>query len=130
MAVRLALLLLLLAPAALADAGNRFPQPVRAGDLIGRKLIGAEEAQPLLGHVEGVRRGADGTLLVQVRTWSLLPWRDRTVLVPLGDVALLGEEVALTGLGSDRLSALPTGDAGQAVPPDEQIKVGLAKPFH
>ena len=129
MILRVAVLLLTFASPALADGADRFPQPVRAGDLVGRKLIGAEEAQPLLGHVEGVRRGGDGTLGVVVRTWSALPWRVRTVLVPVAAVSLLGEEVALTGLRPEQLDGLPA-DGGETVAPDEQIKVGLARPFH
>jgi hypothetical protein len=131
----LAILLALTSPpaatAAAERAANQFPQPVRAGDLIGRKLIGPKESQPLLGHIEGVTRRADGTALLLVRTSSLLPWAGRVVAVPVDGVALLGEEVALLGLTSEQLAALPDAAGSPTpIPPNDQIQVGLVKPFH
>ena len=135
----LAILLALALPAFAAgpakDAGarteNRFPQPVRAGDLIGRKLIGPQESQPLLGHVDGVTKQADGAIDLRVRTSTLLPWGGRTVEVPVNVVALLGEHVALMDLTPAQLAALP--DASQSslpVAPNDNVKIGVVRPFH
>lgn len=132
----LAILLALASPAcaasaAAATAADRFPQPVRVGDLIGRKLIGPKESQPLLGYIESVTRGADGAAALRVRTWSLLPWRGRVVEVPVQAVALLGEEIALLGLTPEQLAALPdAAGAPTPVPPNDRIDVGLVRPFH
>ncbi len=129
--VFLALAMLGTTPALADGPGNRFPQPVRAGDLPGRELLAPEESQPLLGHVAAVTRRADGTLALRIRTSSLLPWAGRTVEVPLDAVALLGEHVALLGLTPSQLAALPDAAPGRdPVPPDERIRVGLVKPFH
>ena len=50
------------APSASADApigaANRFPQPVRTLDLIGRKLLEPKESQPLLGRVNATLQTA------------------------------------------------------------------------
>lgn len=109
---------------------NRFPQPVRAGDLIGRKLIGPTEAQPLLGRVTGVAQGPDGAPALRIRTASLLPWGGRVIEVPVASVALLGELVALMDLTPAQLAARPQAQDAAPVPPDAMIPVGLVRPFH
>lgn len=109
---------------------DRFAQPVRVGDLIGQKLIGPDESQPLLGHVEAVERRADGSVVIRVKTWSLLPWGGKTVHVPLEAVSFLGPQLALTGLTEAQLAALPEARSDAPVSADETIRVGLVKPFH
>ena len=140
----LALILPLLAPpaafaqtpgpapaAAEAAAGKRFPQPVRVGDLVGRQLLEPIEAQPVLGRVEGVTRGADGALALVVRIGGVLGIGGRSVAVPVAAVALLGEHVALLDLKPDELRALPTASSDAArLGLDERIRVGLVRPFH
>ena len=113
-----------------ASAASRYPQPVRAGDLIGRDLLAPQESQPVLGHVEGVERAAGGDIALLVRTWSWLPWGGRTVAVPASAVALLGEHVALMDLSPQQLAALPNATPAPAVLPDQQIEIGVVRPFH
>ncbi len=129
MPTRLAALMLLLAPACWA-AEDHFPQPVRVGDLIGRKLIGPSEAQPLLGRVEGVDRGPAGALALRVHTGGLVPIGGHSVDVPLDQVALLGELVALQHLTEAQLDALPAAGPASPVSADETVKIGLVRPFH
>ena len=129
MGLRLALCLLLAAPA-FAQAVDRFPQPVRVGDLIGRKLIGSKPSQPLLGHVRGVDRRPDGTAALRIETTSLLPWGGRVVDVPIAVVALLGEHVALMDLTSAQLDALPDSEQAAPVPSQDHLRIGLVRPFH
>ncbi|MCJ2052941.1 hypothetical protein [Methylobacterium sp. J-070] len=133
------------APEMAGRAANRFPQPVRVGDLAGRLLLQPEEAQPVLARVTGLVRGADGGPALVVRLdgtlglgWLGLRWVDwrgfgsRSVAVPAEAVAVLGEHVALMGLTPERLHALPTFTPGSApeIPPDETIRLGIVRPFH
>jgi hypothetical protein len=133
------------APDMAGRAADRFPQPVRVGDLPGRFLLQPKESQPVLGRVTGLVRRNDGGTDVIVRidgalglTWlGLRPvaWGgvgSRLVAVPVEAVALLGEYVALMGLTPERLRALPTVAAGSAtaIPPDETLRIGIVRPFH
>ncbi|MEE7506829.1 hypothetical protein [Methylobacterium mesophilicum] len=133
------------APEMAGRAADRFPQPVRVGDLPGRFLLQPEESQPVLGRVTGLVRRDDGGTAVIVRldgalglTWlGLRPvaWSGigpRLVAVPVEAVALLGEHVALMGLTPERLHALPTFAPGSAtaIPPDETLRIGIVRPFH
>ncbi len=128
-----------------ARAAQRFPQPVRAGTLLGRALLQPVEWQPILGRVAGLARGADGATALVVGLdgrfglgWlglRGLEWSGigpRQVAVPVGAVALLGEHVALMGLTPEQLRALPTfrSDATAPVGPDETLRVGIVRPFH
>ncbi len=141
LAILASILPLLGPPAALAQTSapaagepavdNRFPQPVRVGDLVGRQLLEPTEAQPVLGRVEGVTRAADGTLALVVRVGGVLGVGGHPVAVPVAAVALLGEHVALMDLKPDALRALPTAAANAAqLGPEERIQVGLVRPFH
>jgi len=132
------------APEMAGHAADRFPQPVRVGDLPGRFLLQPEESQPVLGRVTGLVRRDDGAAVI-VRLDGVLglnrlgfepvAWSgvgSRLVAVPIEAVALLGEYVALMGLTPERLRALPTFVAGSAaaIPPDETLRVGIVRPFH
>jgi hypothetical protein len=113
-------------------AAQRYPQPVRVGDLIRRQVLRPVEQQNVLGRVAGVVRRENGAVLIVVETGGVLGFNTRPVAVPVEAVALLGEYVALVGLTPGQLGALPLFDpAGTApVPPDETIRVGLVRPFH
>lgn len=130
----IALFLLLAIPGIAAEpapgAAHRFPQPVRAGALIGRDLLAPIEAQPVLGRVQGVERRDESGYALLVRTRSLLPWGGRIVQVPTEDVALLGDFVVLVGITPAQLEALPQARPGSPVPPEQSIQIGLARPFH
>ena len=111
---------------------TRFPQPVRVGDLLGRLVLAPAEQQPVLGRVAGIVRQSDGgtNVVIAVSRWFGL-WA-RPVAVPLDAVGLLGEHVVLLDVTPDQLSDAPSYAAPPAaeVPPDDIIRVGLAKPFH
>jgi hypothetical protein len=119
------------------QAAQRFPQPVRVGDLIHRQVLRPVEWQTVLGRVDGVARRSDGAVLVVVDArdagWrGALGLRARPVAVPSDALALLGEHLALMDLTPEQFRALPTFDpAGTApVPPDDTIRMGLVRPFH
>lgn len=121
------------ARAALAErAARRLPQPVRAGDLLGRQVLRPIEAQHVLGRVAALVRQPDGAVLVVVNAGGLLGFGTRPVAVPLEAVALLGEHVALMDLTPGQLRALPDfNPAGTLpVPPGDTLRVGLTRPFH
>ncbi len=115
-----------------AEAAQRFPQPVRVGDLIRRQVLRPVEQQNVLGRVAGIVRRPDGAVLFMVDVGGVFGFGARTVAVPVEAMALLGEYTALLGLTPAQLNALPTFDpAGSApIPPEDIIRVGLVKPFH
>ena len=112
------------------QASHRFPQPVRAGDLVGRRVLAPAESQPVLGRVvSAARNGSRLDLLVH--TGGVLGFGGRTVVVPMDAIGLLGEWVALLDIAPDQLGSLPVAGAEDVpVGADEIIRVGLAKPFH
>lgn len=119
---------------ALKRAAATWPQPVRAGDLARRYLIGPIEAQPVFGRVASpalVRRD-DGTLLMAIDRGGLLGFGTTRVLVSLDDVAVMGEHVALVGLTPDMLGELASSPAGEGkpVPADTVVRMGIVGPFH
>ena len=113
-------------------AARRFPQPVRAGDLIGRQVLQPIEQQNVLGRVAAIMRQPTGAILVVVDVGGLLGFGARPVAVPVEATALFGEHVALLDLTPDQLRALPSFEPSSAaqVPADEVIRVGLTRPFH
>ena len=115
-----------------ARAARRFPQPVRAGDLIRRQVLRPIEAQDVLGRVASVVRRPDGAVLIVVSLGGVLGLGTRPVAVPVEAAALLGEYVAVLDLSPEQLRALPTFDGAgtQPVAPDATIQVGLTRPFH
>ncbi len=112
-------------------AARRFPQPVRVGELIGRQVLEPIEAQHVLGYVEAIVRRPDGSENMIVRFGGVLGFGTRLIAVPVEAVALLGEYVAIIDFTPEQLNGFPNaGQADPALPPDDVIRVGLAKPFH
>lgn len=142
--VRMVMATLLLSGAALAqpsapsgaslakEAAQRFPQPVRVGDLIDRTVLRPVESQVVLGHVTRVVRSGDGTVLVVVALGGLFGFGARPVAVPVDAFALLGAELEIVGFTPAQLRGLPTFDAAGSVlvAPDDTIRVGLTRPSH
>ncbi len=115
-----------------AAASRRFPQPVRVGDLLHRSVVRATESQELVGRVDRVVRGPDGTVAVVIAYGGLLGLGARPVAVPVDAMVLVGDVMEVVGLKPAELRGLPTFD-GAGVSPigaDEIIRVGLAKPSH
>jgi hypothetical protein len=132
----LILALLLLAGTAHAEdvsalQAARFPQPVRVGLLPGRDVLQPIEPQPILGHVAAIVR-QDGKLLFVINRGGFLGFGATPVAVPVSDVALLGQYVALMGVTPKEFARLPRFNPSGAapVPPDTTIEVGIVRPFH
>lgn len=113
-------------------AARRFPQPVRVGALVDRRLLAPSPRQPVLGRVVGPVRSREGQIDLLVRTGGWFGIGTKIVAVPIEAVALLGEHVALLDLTPEQLAGLPAyaPSAATEIPADEDIRVGLAKPFH
>ena len=115
-------------------AQERFPQPVRVGDLSRRLLIEPEESQHVLGRIRQVVRARGGTddLIVQIGGLAWLGIGGRLVAVPADDVGLLGEYVALLDIDPADLARRPSYAQGTlpALSANRTIKVGIVKPFH
>ncbi len=113
-------------------AAKRFPQPVRVGDLTNRTVLRPLESQPVLGHVAQVVRSGDGAVEIVVRYGGLLGIGARPIAVPADAMALLGADLEIVDLTPAQLSGLPTFDGAGTVPipPDDTIRVGLARPSH
>lgn len=120
------------APSPAGRPARRLPQPVRVGDLAGRRLLRPIERQDVLGRVASIARQPDGTLVAVIRTGGLLGLGTHLVAVPLDATALLGEHLALIDLTPEALQALPSFDPAGApvLAPDQVVRVGLVRPFH
>ena len=117
----------------LADsAAKRFPQPVRAGDLLNRDVLEPDESRPILGRVRAVVRQADGTIDVIIDYGGLLGFFTRPIAVPVNAMALLGKDMEVIDYEPEQLRKFPTfNPAGtKSLPPDTVLGVGLAKPAH
>lgn len=113
-------------------AARRFPQPVRVGDLIDRKVLQPTPAQHVLGRVAAINRNDRGGIDVVVRFGGFFGWGARPIAVPVEAVALLGEHVAVMDFTPDQLRDFPTlsGAKDVAIPLNDTIRMGLTKPFH
>ena len=120
-------------PAALADAAaRRFPQPIPAGKLVGRRVLAPEESQPTLGWVRQVVRQGNGQVAVVMSTGGWLGLFTHTVAVPVDATALLGQYLEVVGFAPDEVRGLAPFDAAGStpVPAGETVRVGLARPSH
>ena len=113
-------------------AARRFPQPIRAGDLLRRQVLRPIESQPSLGRVSEVVKQADGTIDVVVEYGGLLGLFARPIAVPVDAMVLLGQYMEIVDFTPKQLRQFKTFDgAGTTpLPPDSIIRVGLARPSH
>jgi len=113
-------------------AAKRFPQPVRVGDLIGRRILEPLESRPVLGSVMAVVREPPQTLAIVMKCGGFLGFGGRLIAVPADALGLLGNELMLLDFTPAQLDAFPTfaPDHAVVVAADEQIRMGLAHPAH
>ena len=113
-------------------AAKRFPQPVRVGDLLGMDVLQPVESQPVLGHVAAVIHRPDGGLDLIIHYGGLFGLGSHPIAVPAEAIALIGSSVAAVGVTPeqlDRFPKVPFPHAG-TLGPNEQIKLGIVRPFH
>jgi hypothetical protein len=89
-------------------AARRYPQPVRVGDLIGRRVLQPLESRPVLGHVIEVVRLDDGAERIIIRYGGWLGIGGRLIAVPIDAMVLLGDELEILDLTPEQLNGLQT----------------------
>lgn len=113
------------------DDANRFPQPVRVGDLIGRAVIAPQESQNLIGYIRKVVAAGDDVSVV-ITIGGYFGFGTHLVCVSIDDLALTGYAVQAKEIDASELARLPVcdGSAGRPLEANATIKVNLAKPAH
>jgi hypothetical protein len=106
---------------------RRFPQPARAGDLIGLPLL--DDDDRTIGRVKFVARSQAGKLQLIVAHGGFLGWRQRLVAVPIEVVAIAGRQIAALDMTAEEIAKLANWDASLAtlVAPDDVIRIALYK---
>jgi hypothetical protein len=114
------------------SAAMRFPQPVRAGDLLHRLVLRPVESQDILGRVRAIVRDAHGDVSVVMNFGGFYGFGGRLIAVPIDAMVLLGEDMEVVAYTPRQLASFPTFvSAGTvAVSDDAVLRVGLAKPSH
>jgi hypothetical protein len=114
------------------SAAMRFPQSVRAGDLLGREVLRPVESQDVLGRVRRLVRGGNGQIMVVLDFGGFLGFGTRPIAVPVDAMVLLGQEMEIVAYTPEQLRQFPTFSPSDTTDVADQtiIKVGLAKPSH
>ena len=84
---------------------RRFPQPARAGDLIGLRVL--DDNDRTIGHIKFIVRTAAGKLQLIVTYGGFLGWRQRLVAVPIEVVAIAGRQLAALDMTRAEFGATP-----------------------
>src|SRR4051812_26440686 len=106
---------------------RRFPQPVKAGDLIGLPVLDWDDAT--IGHVRHVVRTPQGKIQLVVTHGGLLGWGRRLVPVPIEVVAILARQLAALDMSRAEFDQAPTWSASQTapIPPNEMIQIAITR---
>ena len=114
-------------------AARRFPQPVDASSLVGRRVLQPLESQPTLGFVGHVVKAAgSGEIEVVVKYGGFLGFFSRPIAVPVDAMVLLGQDMEIVDFTPPQLAKMPTytGLGFTDLPAHSIIRVGLARPSH
>lgn len=105
----------------------RYPQPVRVGFLIGLPVL--DDDNGTLGYVREVVRDPQGRIRLIVTYSRWWGWFGRPVAVPLEVVGIFGRQLASLDMRPAEYATAPTWTAGaeQPIPPDETIRIALAR---
>jgi hypothetical protein len=106
---------------------KRFPQPKRAGDLIGLPVL--DDYDRTIGHIKHVVRTQAGKLQLVVTYGGYLGWRQRLIAGPIEVVAIAGRQLAALDMTRAEFDAAPAWSASQTTPvaPDDVIRIALYK---
>ena len=113
-------------------ASQRFPQPVRVGDLLGRRVLQPLESRPTIGWVRDVVREPDGTIAIVMDYGGFLGFFARPIAVPVNAMVLLGQVMEVEDYEPEQLAKFPNFNpkGTTSLRPDATIRVGLIKPSH
>ncbi len=114
----------------------RFPQPVRVGHLINLPVLDYDDST--IGYVQQVVRTSGGKIQLIVpygkwfgwaRDWWPFTLGRRPVAVPIETVAILALQIDALDMVRSDFDKAPTWIPGpdQTLPPDEMIKIGIAR---
>jgi hypothetical protein len=106
---------------------RRFPQPVKAGDLIGLPMLDWDDVT--IGHVRHVVRTPQGKIQLVVTYGGFLGWGRRLVPVPIEVVAILARQLAALDMSRAEFDKAPTWSASQTapIPPNEMIQIAITR---
>ena len=112
-------------------AAAHYPQPVQVGSLLHRAVLAASESRNVVGRVRRVVR-QDGAIKVIVDYGGVLGLGARPIAVPVAGMVLILRSMEIVGFTPDQLKHFPTYDGTGAapLPPQEVIRVGLARTTH
>jgi PRC-barrel domain len=104
---------------------KRFPQPARAGDLVGLPLL--DDDDRTIGHVKFVVRTQSGKLQLVVTYGGFLGWGQRLVAVPIEVVAIAGRQLAALDMPRAEFNGAPSWNQALTtpVPPNDVIRIAL-----
>lgn len=104
---------------------RRFPQPARAGDLIGLRVL--DNNDRTIGHIKRVVRTAAGKLQLIVTHGGFLGWRQRLVAVPIEVVAIAGRQLSALDMTRAEFDAAPAWSEALTTPValDDVIRIAL-----
>ncbi len=106
---------------------RRFPQKVRAGDLIGLPML--DDNDVTLGHVIKVVRTPEGKIKLIVSYSPWFGWFGRPVAVPIEAVAILARQIASLDMQPPEYAKAPTWVEGKDQPilDSEIIRIALTR---
>lgn len=104
---------------------RRYPQPARAGDLIGLPVL--DDYDRTIGRIAYVVRTPSGKLQFIVPYGGFLGWGGKLVAVPIEVVAIAGRQLAALDMTRAEFDAAPAWNAVQTTPVahDDIIRIGL-----
>lgn len=106
---------------------RRWPQKVRAGDLVGLPLLDLDDRT--LGFVRQVARTPQGNVVLVVPVGGWFGRGGRPVPVPLETVAILGRQIDLLDIPRADLPGLATWTpaAGTPIAADETLRIAISR---
>ena len=109
---------------------QRFPQPVRVGDLIGLPVL--DMSASTLGYVQQVVKGPAGQpeLIVSYSKWfGWFGWFTRPVAVPIEATGIEGRQIVSLDMSPAEYATAPTWQGQNAItlPNDDTIRIALAR---
>lgn len=104
---------------------QRWPQPVRVGDLFGLPLL--DWSDRTLGRVEALEKTPAGKIRFLVKHGVWLGLSQKRVAIPLEVVAIAGRQLALLDIPRDEYFRLPPWSETDAsrMQPDEMMRIAL-----